>query len=136
MGWLNAAVKLTANKPFDISEYVQTLAVSLRETFKRKNGEIGHLKFVITSSGKSMWTNLTHLMAEPTISGEPLGKLPQATLIINARVRLEPEDLEAIVRDRLNQVSRDMDLQAEIDDLQCFSPAYPEPVHIVREAVE
>ena len=136
LGWLNAAVKLTATKPFDTGEYIRTLAVSLRETFKRKNGAIGHLKFVITSSGKSMWANLTHLTAEPAISGEPLGKLPQATLIINARVRLEPDDLEAIVRDRLNQVSRDMNLQAEIDDLQCFSPAYPEPVHIVREAVE
>ena len=136
LGWLNAAVKMSATKPFDTSEYLRTLAVSLRERFKHKNGEIGHLKFVITASGKSMWANLTHLAAEPTLSGESLGKLPQATLIINARVRLEPEELEAIVRDRLNQVSTDLDVQSEIDDLQCFSPAYPEPPHIIREAVE
>ncbi len=136
LGWLNAAVKMTATKPFDTGEYLRILAISLRERFKHQNGEIGHLKFVITASGKSMWANLTHLAAEPTLSGEPLGKLPQATLIINARVRLEPEELEAIVRDRLNQVSADLDVQSEIDDLQCFSPAYPEPPHIIREAVE
>ena len=136
LGWLNAAVKMTATKPFDTSEYLRTLAVSLRERFKHENGEIGHLKFVITASGKSMWANLTHLAAEPTLSGESLGNLPQATLIINARVRLEPEELEAIVRDRLNQVSADLDVQSKIDDLQCFSPAYPEPPHIIREAVD
>jgi len=27
-------------------------------------------------------------------------------------------------------------VQSEIDDLQCFSPAYPEPPHIIREPVE
>jgi len=30
----------------------------------------------------------------------------------------------------------DMSVVSEIDDLQCFSPAYPEPPHIIREPVE
>ena len=83
-----------------------------------------------------MWANLTDLTAEPGIGGEELGRLSRGTLIINARVRLEPEDLEAIVRDSLNTVCTDMQVQPEIDDLQCFSPAYPEPAHIIREPVE
>jgi len=29
-----------------------------------------------------------------------------------------------------------MAIQSEIDDLQCFSPAYPDPPHIIRETVE
>ena len=74
-----------------------------------------------------MWANLTHLAAEPAIGGEKLDPLPRGTLIINARVRLEPEDLETIVRDSLDKVSKEMAVQSEIDDLQCFSPAYPEP---------
>ena len=136
LGWLNAAVKVTANKSFDTKEFVRALSETLRETFKGKKADIGHLKLVITSAGKSMWANLTHLNAALGISGEQLGKLPQVTLIINARVRLEPEDLETIVRDALDQVSESMDVRSEIDDLQCFSPAYPEPPHIIREAVE
>jgi len=113
-----------------------SLATRLRNRFKIEKGEIGHLKFVLTSAGQSMWTNLTHVAAEPDIGGEKLDKLSRGTLIINARVRLEPEDLETIVRDSLGKVSNEMAVQSEIDDLQCFSPAYPEPPHIIREPVE
>ena len=136
LGWLNAAVKLTADKLFDPGRFMTSLATTLRDRFKTEKGEIGHLKFVITSAGQSMWANLTHLAAEPGIGGEKLGKLPRGTLIINARVRIEPEDLETIVCDSLGKVSKEMAVQSEIDDLQCFSPAYPEPSHIIREPVE
>ncbi|MBW2441869.1 MAG: cobalamin biosynthesis protein P47K [Deltaproteobacteria bacterium] len=136
LGWLNAAVKLQAEQPFDAGRLMTSLATRLRDRFKIEKGEIGHLKFVLTSSGKSMWANLTHLAAEPTVGGEKLDRLPRGTLIINARVKLEPEDLETIVRDSLDAVSRDMSVRSEIDDLQCFSPAYPEPPHIIREPIE
>jgi G3E family GTPase len=136
LGWLNAAVKLKADKLFDPGRFMTSLATTLRDRFKIEKGEIGHLKFVITSAGQSMWANLTHLAAEPGIGGEKLDKLPRGTLIINARVRIEPEDLETIVRDSLSKVSNEMVVQSEIDDLQCFSPAYPEPPHIIREPVE
>ena len=63
-------------------------------------------------------------------------QLSKAALIINARVRLEPEDLESIVRNVLNSTSARLNVRSEIDDLQCFSPAYPEPPHIIREVVE
>jgi len=136
LGWLNAAVKLQADEPFDAGRFMTSLASRLRDRFKIEKGEIGHLKFVLTSAGQSMWANLTHLAAEPGIDGEKLDKLSRGTLIINARVRLEPEDLETIVRDSLSKVSIEMAVQSEIDDLQCFSPAYPEPPHIIREPVE
>lgn len=136
LGWLNTAVKMTANKPFDTYEFARALAISLREAFKHRNAEIGHLKFVISSAGKVMWANVTHLAAEPTISGEQLGRLSQGTLILNARVRIEPEKLETIVRNSLDKICEEASVQSEIEDLQCFSPAYPEPLHIIRDSVE
>jgi G3E family GTPase len=136
LGWLNAAVKLQAGQPFDPGQFMISLATRLRDRFKADKGEIGHLKFVFTSAGKSMWANLTHVAAEPVVGGEKLDPLPRGTLIINARVKMEPEDLETIVRDSLDQVSKEMAVKSEIDDLQCFSPAYPEPAHVIREPVE
>ena len=135
LGWLNAAVKLQADQPFDAGQFMTSLAISLRDRFKADKGEIGHLKFVLTSAGKSMWANLTHLAAEPSVGGEKLDGLSRATLIVNARVRLEPEDLEAIVRDCLDRVARELAVNSTVDDLQCFSPAYPNPPHIIREPV-
>jgi G3E family GTPase len=136
LGWLNAAVKLQGDEPFDAGRFMTLLATRLRDRFKIEKGEIGHLKFVFTSAGKSMWANLTHLADEPASGGEKLDPLPRGTLIVNARARLEPEDLETIVRDSLDTVSKEMSVQSEIDDLQCFSPAYPEPPYIIREPVE
>ena len=136
LGWLNAAVRLQAAEPFDAGQFVTSLVTRLRGRFEAEKGEIGHLKFVVTSAGQSMWANLTHLAAELVIGGEKLGPLSRGTLIINARVRLEPEELETIVRDSLSGVANDMAVQSEIDDLQCFSPAYPDPPHIIREPVE
>ena len=136
LGWLNAALKMTASKPFDANEFARTLAVTLREAFKSRDGEIGHLKFVITSAGKAMWVSVTHLTTEPNISGEQLGILSKGSLIVNARVRLEPEELETIVRASLSKVFEESSIQYEILDLQCFSPAYPEPPYLIRETVK
>ncbi len=136
LGWLNAAVKLQAGEPFDAARFMTLLATELRDRFKIENGEIGHLKFVLTSGGRSIWANLTQLTAEPLIGGDNIDKLSTGTLIINARVSLNPEDLEAKVRSTLTNLAEEMAVQSEIDDLQCFSPAYPNPPHIIREPVK
>ncbi|UCB50311.1 MAG: cobalamin synthesis protein P47K [Deltaproteobacteria bacterium] len=136
LGWLNAAIRMTAKETFEASDFAHTLAVSLREAFRGRDGEIGHLKFVVSSGGRVMWTNVTKLASEPAISGEQLGKLSRGTLILNARVRLEPEELETIVRDTLDKVCREAGVRFEIEDLQCFSPAYPEPPYLMRESVQ
>jgi hypothetical protein len=51
-------------------------------------------------------------------------------------VQLEPEILEKIVRADLATVAERFAINAEIDDLQCFSPAYPNPPHMVRETLD
>lgn len=136
LGWLNASVKLRADRTFDASQFITSLAAKLRDRFKTAKGEIGHLKYVLTSAGQSMWANLTHIADDLFIGGEKLAEFSQATLILNARVQLEPDDLETIVRESLDMVAKELALQYEIDDLQCFSPAYPQPPHIIREPVE
>ena len=136
LGWLNGAFRLSARKPFDPRKVALSLAVGLREGFKSKNAEVGHLKLVITSGGKSIWTNLTHLAAEPVVSGEQVRELSQGTLILNARVRINPDQLEAIVRASLDEISQQADIQCEVVDLQCFTPAYPTPPHLIRETVK
>lgn len=136
LGWLNAAIMLNARDSFDATEFSRKLALRLQEAFKEENAGIGHLKFIITSGGKTMWTNVTNLTAEPLMSGEPLGSLSKGTLILNARVRLDPEDLEKMVKQILGRLFEETDIRSEEVDFQCFSPAYPEPPYLVRDTVE
>ncbi len=136
LGWLNAAIKISSDQLFAADKFVKDLFIELRESFKQEKGEIGHLKSVFTSGGKSFWVNLTNLSSDPLVSGEPLAALSKGALILNARVQLDPDILEKIVRDVLAAVAEKFDVKTEIDDLQCFSPAYPNPPHIVREKVD
>lgn len=90
LGWLNAAVKLSADQPFEAGAYLTSMMHGLQDILKPQRAAIGHLKFVMTRAGKSVWANLTSLYAEPTVSNETLGGLTQASLIINARIRTKP----------------------------------------------
>lgn len=136
LGWLNAAIRISSNRLFAADKFVMELFIELRESFKQQKGEIGHLKSVFTSGGKSLWINLTNLSSAPMVSGKSLSTLSKGSLILNARVQLEPEILEKIVRADLATVAERFAINAEIDDLQCFSPAYPNPPHMVRETLD
>ena len=133
LGWLNAAISISRERPFDIGEWMVGLTVGLRDAFRDKNAEIGHLKMVVTSSGKSMWVNLTRLSAEPLLSDAHLGNITGGSLIVNARVQLAPEPLESIIRQVIEEKLTTAGMDGEILDLQCFSPAYPDPPYLVRE---
>lgn len=133
LGWLNAAIKVTADRSFDSAECLQTLAVRIRDTFRETGAGIGHMKFVMTRAGKSMWINLTHLADEPVLSDERLGDIHEGSLIVNARVQIGPETLEPIVCSAIEETSASLHFRWEIIDLQCFSPAYPNPPYLVRE---
>ena len=136
LGWLNAAIRISSDGLFPADKFVKDLFIELRESFKQERGEIGHLKSVFTSGGKSLWVNLTNLSSEPLVSGKALATLSKGSLILNARVQLSPDTLEKIVRRDVARIAEKYAVRPEIDDLQCFSPAYPNPPHMVRESVD
>jgi G3E family GTPase len=135
LGWLNSAVRVTAEGSLDAGKFLLALLADLRQSFRVQNAEIGHVKCALTGGGRTVWANLTHLDAEPVISDLQFGTLPKGTLIINARVHMQPEVLEAVVRNSVAAVCRRFQTNCEIDDLQCFSPAYPNPPYLVRDTV-
>jgi len=136
LGWLNAAVKLTAPNSIEPVMLLTRLLKNLQTTFKEKNAGIGHLKCALTSGGKTIWGNLTGIDAELSLSEKTLGKINSGTLLVNARVKLEPEELEPIVRDTLKLLSKTFGIETDIIDLQCFSPAYPTPPYLMREGMD
>jgi G3E family GTPase len=135
LGWLNSAVRVTAEGTLDAGKFLLALLGELRNSFQEQSAEIGHVKCAVTGGGRTVWANLTHLEAEPVISEPQFGTLPRGTLMVNARVHMQPQTLEAIVRDTLAAVCDRFKTRCEIDDLQCFSPAYPNPPYLFRENV-
>lgn len=134
LGWLNGVFQMTSREPFDASILARNLGMEFLRAFRDKNSEIGHVKFVITSGGKSMWANITGLGVEPVLSDQKLGRISKGSLILNARVRIEPAELEETVRALLSKVFEGSHISHQIEDLQCFSPAYPQPPYLIRES--
>jgi hypothetical protein len=135
LGWLNSAVRVTADGSLDAGKFLLALLADLRQSFRVQNAEIGHVKCAVTGGGRTVWANLTDLEAEPVVSDPRFGTLPKGTLMVNARVHMQPQALEAIVRDTLATVCGRFQAHCEIDELQCFSPAYPNPPYLFRENV-
>ena len=133
LGWLNAAVRISGSKPFNPAGMLEKVILRIRDSLRPRNAGIGHLKLAMTSRGRSIWGNLTQLSGEPSLGGPSMADLLSATLLVNARVQLEPAELESIVRTAVADAAAEMGSDAEFIDLECFSPSYPNPPYLMRE---
>jgi len=133
LGWLNAAVRISGKNPFNPSAMLENTILRLRDTLRALNVGIGHIKLAATSQGRSIWGNLTQLNGEPSLSDRHLGNVLNATLLVNARVQMEPSKLEEVVRAAVAEAAAGEGIEAEFLDLQCFSPAYPTPPYVTRQ---
>jgi len=136
LGWLNAAATISSEQAVRPDKMLNNLVGRLRDIFSEEKAGIGHIKCALTSSGQSMWVNLTSLGADPILSEKRVDALTTGTLLVNARVKMQPEKLEAIIRTTLGDLSKQFAMDMEILDLQCFSPAYPNPPYLERRRDE
>jgi hypothetical protein len=85
---------------------------------------IGHLKFWINGTDKLSFTTAGTQDAPDT--QEP-GAM-SVSMLINARVETEPEDLDEIVRDAISNLLAGNEVQVIIKHAALFKPGYPVPV--------
>jgi len=128
LGWLNASVSLAADQPADWVAFVRRYFAGLHGALKQRGAEVAHLKLLLTTPAGSVVTNLTSTAAEPSYRGEVTEPTTTASLIVNARVSLAPEDLNAAVTDCLRE-SADRTHRAQILQIQSFRPGRPKPTH-------
>jgi G3E family GTPase len=136
LGWLNAAVKVRSQTTFATEDLMQRILLEIRDALRLRNAGIAHLKLVLTSGGKSTWANLTDLRSDPRLGPMRAETVSGGTLLVNARVKMEPAELETVVRNALASVAEFFALHFDIVDLQCFSPAYPNPPYRMQEDFE
>ena len=136
LGWLNAAVKIRSQTTFAPEDLMHRLLLEIRNSLRLRNAGIGHLKLVMTSAGKSTWVNLTDLRSDPRLGPMRAETVSGGTLLVNARVKMEPEELEIVVKNALASATEFLACHFDIVELQCFSPAYPYPPYRMQEGVE
>ncbi len=123
LGWLNATVRVSAAH----TRLPALLVGSIRDQAAASDAPIGHVKALLSDDGPLALAQCTAVDGPVHTSrlGQPSGA--PAQLVLNARVQITPETLEAWVEHALTTALESTGTTAEVLDKSCFSPAYPRP---------
>ena len=128
LGWLNARLRIEAPLGADWGAFAATWVAGMQQLLKVEEAEIAHIKLALSTSAGSIAANLTNSVSEPLIRGKIAERSREATVVVNARVHIDPEELARIFQESLPTSSGEH-LQTQILSLQSFSPARPQPTH-------
>lgn len=97
-----------------------------------RNWPVGHLKFIIDGETKISYTS----GAEAGIADDLLNKKSSgsASLLINARVETEPEQLAAIIADAIKETETGKTCKIITGMISYFQPGYPKPTHRIANS--
>lgn len=126
LGWLNASVKLAGDK-VNWKAIASQLLHRIQVKLNTASSSIGHCKIFLETADGYLKGNLVHQNDQVTIHGDA-GAGNLAHLLINARVELDPQALEGLVKESLDESTGQLH-SVEISSWQCFRPGYPTPTH-------
>lgn len=128
LGWLNAAVSITGET--DWSAFAEDYLRMLSDVFSRRDAAIGHLKLLIRGQDAA-----GHVLANLTGASDPIrvssdGSLSApVSMTINARVQMEPDDLNTCVFECLDQTAEKHTVSYTTDSSECLKPGRPNPTY-------
>lgn len=133
MGWVNAAVELDADQAVPLDSAITALVSSIAEKLSRDDdAEVAHLKASLSGNGVHCVANLVAsdqevelgLASNRTVSG-PL------QLVVNARVIIDPTEMETMINDSIAQWCGRHDLRCGTIQSRSLRPGRPTPTHRV-----
>jgi Ni2+-binding GTPase involved in maturation of urease and hydrogenase len=128
LGWLNASVALKSPDAFDWSAFAGGLLEEIRRELATLGAEIAHLKLIISRGSESITGNLTASDAPVSLRGRLSNSVPTASMRINARVHISPEELQRVVEGALRRAAGER-IDASITAINSFRPGRPIPTH-------
>lgn len=135
LGWLNSSLKLTANSPIALDEYLLAVINGLRDRLASADAETAHLKAIGLWEGFYGVANLVSRDSAAELSLPSNCKTAEADVIVNARVAIDPELLRQLVEETVQEAAASLSAKAEIRQTQSFRPGRPVPTHRFSDAV-
>ena len=127
LGWLNATYALTSAQATDWRAFAESLLDALSREFDAMPAAVGHVKLAVTSGASLATMNLVGTRETLEVHGGAV-QGTSATLTLNARVQMTPEQLEAVVRDKMAKACGAV-VTAQSVAWRCLSPGYPNPTY-------
>jgi G3E family GTPase len=134
MGWLNSSAHLNATKPFALDDLLVDIVRRLRQAIAGR-GEVAHLKVIGLWEASFGVANLVSSHTEPELSLASHGRVQEGDIIVNARVALDPAELEREARAAVNAAAAACGAKVEFRASQSLRPGRPTPTHRYTSAV-
>jgi len=130
LGWLNGTT-LLRSRTTNWDNLSSDLLHRLTERFNKERYRVGHVKIIAENGDRYIVGNFTGASAKPSLKGS-VGAGGELKLTVNARVETTPEDLDAIVRKALGEVTKG-DCESETIAWRVLSPGRPAPTYRITE---
>lgn len=129
LGWLNSTLRLKAERPLALDAFLFDVVASLQKSIQQAGAEAAHLKVIGLWEGFFGVANLVNNLGKPELSLPSHATTPEADIIVNARVAIDPEELSQSVSAVVGEVARRYDAVATSVSMQSFRPGRPTPTH-------
>lgn len=133
LGWLNSSISLKGNQ-INWDTIVTNLLNELSAKLDTMKIGVGHIKVILENGVNYIIGNITGTTETLSFRGTA-GISNEAQIIINARVGINPETLDKLVKEIFEKVTKD-GITAKIDAWKCLSPGYPNPTFRYDKVVE
>jgi Ni2+-binding GTPase involved in maturation of urease and hydrogenase len=129
LGWLNSSVRMSAAKPFGLDDLLLSIVRQLQSALEGRRAEVAHLKAIGLWEGFFGVANLVSSRTQPELSLPSRSQVREADVIVNARVALDPAELERVVDEVVAAAARERGIEAKFIKTQSFRPGRPTPTH-------
>jgi len=129
LGWLNSSLVVSAHAPYSLDALLLGIVQRLRNRLQSHNAETAHLKTIGIADGGHGVANLVSSWTEPELSLPSDCQTGEANVIVNARVAVDPADLEREVHTAVNETASTLGAMATFRQTQSFRPGRPVPTH-------
>ena len=128
LGWLNCQVLAAAEDKFDLDSLVLALTTTIGKLLSSEC-EIAHLKILGQTIQNAAVANLVSSSGIAELSLASQIKTEAAELLVNARVAADPDNMVRIVTTAAETIGVEMGVRMNVQNVQSFRPAKPEPTH-------
>jgi G3E family GTPase len=135
LGWLNCAAQISASKPFLMDDLLLDTVRGIQVSLSNGGAEVAHLKVIGLSDGAFGVANLVSSQTQAELSLPSRASVTQADVIVNARVAMDPAELQDQVHRTVRVISQARGATVKLGKTQSFRPGRPQPTHRYAAAV-
>lgn len=129
LGWLNATFSVESATAVPLDALLLDVVRSLQGPLEKQGAEVAHLKAIGLGDTSFGVANLVASGLSPELSMPSHARIQRVELIVNARVAVDPVELEQLVREIVPAVCAAHGASVSVGTLQSFRPGRPTPTH-------